>query len=144
MSNAPAPVQAAAAEMFQNVVDSLAAQQQIRNQALADAWDTPMPSVTRNVTNNFTSTTAPAPATQPPSQTTPAPGLSGLAKAGIVAGALASGGGLLAGGALLSNWLNPSTNSTAVVQPTTPAGQVSIGINPDGTLFDPTKAGTSP
>ncbi len=126
------PIKSAAGEFFQTIADQLAAREQIRTQALADAWDTPVPSITRNTTNNFTSTSgATAPATAAPTS-------GGFLKTAAVGAAIAAGGaGLLGGGALLNSFLNPPSAAQSA-----PPGQVTIGINPDGTLFDP-NAGAS-
>lgn len=84
---------------------------------------------------------ATAPTTQPPTTTPQAKlGLSTLAKAGIAAAAIGIPG-LAIGGTLLGvggSWLySKLTASPAATAPTVPGGKVTIGIGPDGKLFDP-------
>lgn len=143
-SNADPQVKAVAAELFQTVVDTVAQREQVRTQALADSWETPMPSIQRNTTNNYTATNSapdPAPAPVTPPAATPAvkPGLSTLAKVGIGAAMLAIPGAGIAGIAtgVLGSWIGSKFNQPAVTAPAPPNGKVTIGIGPDGKLFDP-------
>lgn len=61
-------------------------------------------------------------------------------------GATGLGAGLLTGGVLLSNAMKPPATPIAapipIAVPAPPNGQVTIGINPDGTLFDPNAGAT--
>jgi len=100
------------------------------------------------VTNNYLPpdpppAPAPAPATQAspqPQDTTPqaSGGLSTLAKVGIAAAALAIPGAGAAGLGLgaLGTWL-ANRSSAPATAPAPVNGQVTIGIGPDGKLFDP-------
>jgi hypothetical protein len=85
----------------------------------------------------------PQPAPAPASATAMATstGLSGLAKTGILAAALAgAGGGGLLGACLGGAFNKPPTAAVVPPAPVTPGGQVTIGIGPDGNLYDPLKA----
>lgn len=81
-------------------------------------------------------TPAPSPAPASATATATASGLSGLAKAGLIAGSLVTGGGLLGLGTFLGGAFTKP--AATVVQPAVgPNGQVTIGIGPDGNFFDP-------
>ncbi len=127
-----------------------AMQRQVYAQSCGLPGIVPNAGITKTI-NNFTippDPQTPAPATQPSAQppaTTPQ-GMSGLMKAGIAAAAIAGTGGIgllgLGVGTAIP-WLASKFSATpAIAAPATPNGQVTIGINPDGTLYDP-NAGTA-
>lgn len=122
--------------------------QTIKRMAMADAIGVPYPSGAgmsfSTTTHNYSvpppsppAAPSPAPSAAPapaPAAPVVAAGSSLLKTAALAAGLATGGAGLLTGGLLLGNLFN----KPAIVQPSAAAdGQVTIGISPDGKLFNP-------